>query len=47
MANNSMTQIREFLSTPEKPVSMAEFSEFWKSLSEDEKNEYKNADLTA
>lgn len=46
MAENSMTEIRAFLNDPRKPLSMAEFSEFWKSLTEDEKTEFKNADLS-
>ncbi len=45
MAENSMQDIRRFLTNSERPVTMAEFSEFWKSLTEEEKAEYKNADL--
>ena len=46
MPENDMKEIRAFLSTPEKPVSMTEFSEFWKSLTDAEKTEFKNADLS-
>ncbi len=45
MAENSMVEIRKFLETPSMPLSMKEFSEFWKSLTEAEKAEYKAADL--
>ena len=43
--NNSPKDIMDFLSTEEKPLKMAEFREFWSSLSEEEKAEYKEADL--
>lgn len=46
MSENNMQDIRAYLSTPEKPVSMSEFKEFWVSLSDSEKNEYKAADLS-
>lgn len=46
MAENSMTDLRNYFNVPEKPCSMAEFSEFWKSLSEEDKAEYKAADLS-
>jgi hypothetical protein len=31
--------------TPDNPVSMDEFNEFWKSLSDEEKDEFKNTEL--
>lgn len=37
---NRMQLIKEFLNKDAKPISMQEFGEFWKSLSEEEKNEY-------
>lgn len=43
---NSIVQIQKFLSTPDRPVKTAEFSEFWKSLTDAEKLEFKSADLT-
>lgn len=43
---NSIVEIQKFLSTPDKPLKTAEFSEFWKSLTEAEKLEFKSADLT-
>lgn len=42
---NSIQDIRKFLSTPENPVSIADFTEFWKSLTDEEKEEYKNTPL--
>ena len=42
---NSAGQIKEFFATPENPVSAAEFMEFWKSCSDEEKDYYKSADL--
>jgi hypothetical protein len=35
-----MLEVKEFLSTPEKPVSPNEFREFWASCSREEKDEY-------
>lgn len=46
MAENSMTDLRAYFSTPDKPCPMAEFSEFYKSLTDEEKAEFKAADLT-
>lgn len=45
-SGNTPKEIMAFLSTEEKPVKSAEFREFWMSLSDEEKAEYKNADLT-
>jgi hypothetical protein len=42
---NSVSDIRRYLSTPDNPVSMEEFTVFWKSLSDEEKDEYKNTEL--
>lgn len=42
---NSLTDIKRFLGSDGNPVSNTEFSEFWKSLSNEEKDEYKNAEL--
>ena len=44
MANN-MVEIKKFLSTPDKPVSSEEMMAFWKSLSEEEKEYYRNSAL--
>ncbi len=45
MAENSLVEIRKYLETPDRPLPMKEFTDFWRSLSEEEKTEYKNADL--
>lgn len=42
---NSMMAIKEYLNTSEQPLSTAEFAEFWKSLSEEEREEYKRTEL--
>lgn len=42
---NSIVSIKKYLSTPERPVGMDEFKEFWDSLSEEEKAEFKKTPL--
>lgn len=42
---NGLVDIKRFLETPERPISNAEFSEFWKSLTEEEKDEFRKAEL--
>lgn len=42
---NSIVDIKKYLTTDDMPVSSKEMSDFWNSLSEDEKEEYKNAEL--
>ena len=42
---NSMTEIKQFLSTPEKPVGGKELIDFWNSLSDEEKEAFRNAEL--
>lgn len=37
-----MTDVKEFLSVPERPVEMREFREFWESCTEEEKQQFKN-----
>jgi hypothetical protein len=44
---NTLKDLKEFFSVPEKPVNNTEMVEFWKSLSDEEKEEYKNVDLNA
>lgn len=41
MTEVNIQDVRKFLSTTEKPVSMTEFKEFWAALSDEEKNDYK------
>lgn len=43
--SNSMVDLKKFLSTPDRPVLGKEMIEFWNSLSEEEKEEYREADL--
>lgn len=42
---NSISDIRRFLTEGERPLAEGEFLEFWKSLTDTEKEEYANADL--
>ena len=42
---NSMGDIKKFLGTPERPMTSPEFVEFWKSLTEEEKTQFKLAKL--
>jgi hypothetical protein len=42
---NSLTDLKRYLGTDESPVSNAEWVEFWKSLSDEEKAEFRNAEL--
>lgn len=43
---NSVADLSKQFGTEDKPVSASEFMEFWKSLSDDEKDYYKSADLS-
>jgi hypothetical protein len=42
---NSMVDVKKYLSTPDQPVSMEEFKQFWESLTEEEKDEFRKTDL--
>ncbi len=42
---NSIVDIKKYLSTPENPLTTKEFQEFWNSLSEEEKNEFRKSEL--
>jgi hypothetical protein len=42
---NSIVDIKKYLSTPEKPITNAEFTSFWNSLTEEEKQEFKKTEL--
>jgi hypothetical protein len=42
---NSITAIKEFFDTEDMPLKPKEFQEFWMSLSDDEKREYRQAQL--
>jgi hypothetical protein len=48
MEENSIGDIRRFFEGPnERPLQPNEFVAFWKSLSEEDKDEFKKADLSA
>ena len=42
---NTIVELKKFLATPDHPVAMEEFKEFWDSLSEEEKKEFKRTEL--
>jgi hypothetical protein len=42
---NSLTDLKKYLSTPEQPVSTQEMYEFWTSLTDEEKEEFKSTVL--
>jgi hypothetical protein len=42
---NSIVDIKKYLSTPENPLTTKEFQEFWSSLTEEEKVEFKTTEL--
>lgn len=44
-AHNTMTSIREYLMASDPPLQPGEFAEFWKSLTEEERQEFKNTPL--
>lgn len=46
MAENSVKDLKDFFTTPEKPMAAKEMMDFWTSLSDEEKEYYKNVDLS-
>lgn len=42
---NTVTELKNYLGTPDRRVSTHEFTEFWKNLSEKEKEEFRRASL--
>lgn len=42
---NSLADLKRFLSTPENPVTSQEMSQFWMSLTDEEKAEFKKTQL--
>jgi hypothetical protein len=46
MAENTVKELKEYFSTPEKPVAAAEMMAFWKSMDEKQREYYKTIDLT-
>lgn len=43
---NSITDIRKYFEKDAEPFKDNEFVDFWKSLTEEEKDEFKKADLS-
>lgn len=43
---NTVAQLKDYFGTDEKPVSAKEMMDFWKSLSEEQKEYYKTAELS-
>lgn len=46
MPENSMADLMKFFSTDENKVKPSEFREFWATLSDEEKEHFKNADIS-
>ncbi len=42
---NSITDLKKYLSTPDRPVTMEEFKDFWNSCTDEEKDEFKSTPL--
>lgn len=42
---NSLTELKRYLGTNERKVDNVEFTEFWKSLTDEEKLEFRFAEL--
>lgn len=42
---NSITDLKRYLATEDKPVTMQEFKDFWESCTSQEKEEFKRAKL--
>ena len=42
---NSIVDIKKYFERDDKPISTKEFNDFWKSLTEEEKEDFKKADL--
>jgi hypothetical protein len=42
---NSIVDLKKYLGTPERPVSTQEMNEFWQSLTDEEKKEFKSTPL--
>lgn len=43
---NTLVEIRKYLNTDGEPCSTREFQEFWESLTDEEKHEFKNTELS-
>ena len=42
---HTLGELMKYLSTPGNKVSSSEFQEFWKSLTEEEKDEFRKSEL--
>jgi hypothetical protein len=42
---NSIVDLKKYLGTPERPVGMTEFKDFWDDCTEEEKEEFKSTKL--
>jgi hypothetical protein len=42
---NTITDLKRYLSTEDRPVTMQEFKDFWETCTEDEKVEFKQTKL--
>lgn len=42
---HSLPDLMRFLSTPEHPITSAEFNEFWRSCSDQEREEFRSTEL--
>lgn len=42
---NTIVEIRKYLNTDGEPCSTREFMEFWESLTEEEKDEFRKTEL--
>jgi hypothetical protein len=42
---NSIVDLKKYLATPDNPVSNQEFRDFWETLTDDEKKEFKQTKL--
>jgi hypothetical protein len=42
---NTIADLKKYLSDAAKPITMEEFKEFWETCSEDEKQEFKQTKL--
>jgi len=47
MAESKLAELKKFFSTPEKPLSIADFKAEWDQLSDEEKQWFREQDLTA
>jgi hypothetical protein len=44
-SKNSIVELKQYLSVPDRPVSLDEFTQFWNSCTDQEKAEFKRTQL--